>query len=348
MITDGYQLNSEVSQDDTIDLCETQHIPSSYISVSRGTLLILTILLIGIFYVFMQWYTKRVIEDATFVSMQVGATTILVLGMRSIYKFICHGFKFYTFTMPPQDRKEAFKEHNRLCTSVVHSKGMTLSGLGFGTALGIAPVLLSTWNNATLLQWLLSSFLFATGYVSGIGLYFLIAFFIHSVRMGRIAKVGLWQRENPSITFLLAATRRISLLAAGFISICISSILFSKFRLEWPVIAYSAVSASIILSCLVILPFLIVRKLSLYKRRILSKINRQLQEEFHRRFENEKSSKDETNFRRIERLIFLREKVDAEQIWPFKLSMIGTVASVLCLSLIPVLIQFVLQRIAGL
>lgn len=318
-----------------------------YASLLGSFFLVMLTLLVGVVYVFEQWLKTGQIKDAIFVSMLVGATMILVQGIRNLYKYILErGLDFYAFVTPADDPEKGVREYNQLFRSVFNSKGMTLSGILYGLAIGCAPFALGAWNNAIVLRWLLASFLFTVNFVTGIAFYGLAMFFFHSIKMGQILKVELWQHENPSTAFLMGATRRISILSSLYICICISSILFSLLPIGALIIAYCVFSGLVILASLLVPIFPIVKKMNTAKRNALSEINEQLQNEFRKIVGKVNRSKDNVDLKQIESLLSLREKIDAVSVWPFKLKTVGAAASVIFVSSIPVILQFMLEKLA--
>lgn len=302
----------------------------------------------GVVYTIVQWNDHGAIEDAVFVSMLIGATMILMLGLRALYSYIAtKGMDFYSFALSTPDPEVALEEHRGLCASVFNSVRMTLVGFVYGLAVGSAPLLLGVWPNDLSLRLLLTVFMFFVNFATGLAFYGLVVFFFRAVRMGQMVKVDLWHIDNPSTGFLLGATRRISVLASVYVCICLSSILFSELPVSGLVIAYSCFSGAIILASLLIPSHPVAQKLRDAKAKTLGEIEIQLNAAFQEAIENMKTSGAKVDLVRFESLLQLREKVEKIHTWPFRVKALTAGASVVFFSSIPVILQLILERVLG-
>lgn len=319
--------------------------PSGYYSNYSIIVLNGLVIITGVIYIFFQWNITNIIVDSLFVSMLLGATMILLLGMRIIQNYIINrGLHFYMFTMPKEEPDVGYKKYIQLCKSVFNFKKMTFVGVIYGCLVGSVPFILDIWEENMDLKILLTLFMFFVNFVTGIGFYGLTAFFYHSIKMGRLVKVDLWQVENPSTNFLLGASRRIALIASLYISICISSIIFSKIPIGNLVIGYSIFSAIIILSCLIIPSYPIAQRMREQKIIAIQDIGEQLQQCYYETLELVKSG-SEVNFNKFEHLLQIREKIDSINSWPFKIKSLTAGLYVVFFSSIPLILQVVLEKI---
>lgn len=317
----------------------------AYSSLPVQSAMIGATVLTGVAYILLQWVRRGEILDAWFVSMLFAATMLLVAGVSHAFSYLRNkGLAFFLFCCPRQEHGDAYGQHAALCAAVMNSPRMTFAGILYGLGVGAAPLVLGVWKDDTVLMASLGLFMFAVNYVTGIAFYSLIIFFLHSLRMGRVIKVNLWQVSNPATTFVLGATRRISILASLYVAICISSVLFSLLPITGWVIGYSCFSAATILATLVIPTSPIVSKLRLAKEEALLAIDKQIHLTFYENLEETTPKDAQVDFDRVKTLLELREKIEAINIWPFRLKSFATACSVVLFSSIPVLIQFFLEH----
>lgn len=322
-------------------------VPAAYASTAWSIAVIGSCFLTGVGYVLAQWYLRGAIEDAVFVSMLIAATMILMIGLRKLQRYVAtKGLDFYSFVLATTDPGKAFTEHERLCSSVINMRRMTVSGILYGLTIGSAPFVLGVWPTQLVLQSGLACFMFFLNFATGIAFYSLLSFFYHAIRMGRMIKIDLWQVDNPSTNFLLGATRLLSIMASLYICICISSILFSVLPVGGLVIAYSCFSAATILASLIVPSFPVAQRLRDAKTKTFRDIDAQLHGAFYAALEQMKGEATKLDLTKFESLLQLREKVEAVQTWPFKIKSVTAGLSVIFFSSVPVVLQQILETIS--
>jgi len=311
-----------------------------------GAIVLTTVtLLAGCLYLTAQWWATSTVRDVPFVSMLVAATAMLVLGMRRIALYIRQkGPVLYTSVMPKDDPEQGYREYHRLCGSMTGFMRMTAAGILYGAAIGSAPIVLTVWEGHIWLRTGLALFMFTVNFVTGVAFFALIRFLVASARLGATVDVKLWDSRNPSVDFLLGAARRVSLLAAAYIAICISSILFSVLPLRGLVIAYSAFAGGVLFASVAVPIIPIARRRAGAKAAALTHIDQRVQDEFQTVIKRAQASDDALDLATLEGLLQLRDKILGCETWPFRLASIATAASVLSVSCVPVLLQVVLER----
>lgn len=315
-----------------------------YLSFRSTVILSLLTLTSGIIYLIFQWSTTGELEDTYFVSMLIGATLILLLGIRYLGDFLLNkGKDFYDFILSTDDPQQVYKEYNEFFLKVMNFRNMTLVGLFYGLAIGTAPFSLGVWSDNFLLRVLLSVFLFFVNFVTGISFYSLISFFYNSVRLGKMIRVDLWQIENPSTIFLLGATRRIAILASIYIAISLTSVLFSKLPIDSLVILYSIFSGCVILSSLVVPSYPIMQKLKRAKIKNLMEIDKKLNEIFYKAIDDIKNEEKTVDLEKFDTLLQLRWSISNISIFPFRAKSISAGISVTVLSSLPIFVQVLLE-----
>lgn len=317
-----------------------------YTSTSGSILLITITFSTGVLYVILQWFRQNSVQDSIFVSMLIAATMILVFGIVKLNKYIIKkGLNFCVFLLSQSNSDKVYKHYDNLCKSVINYRRMTIAGLVYGIAIGTAPFILEVWNSDLVLKIVLSFFMFSVNFVTGIAFYGLITFFSHSIKMGSMVNVNLWQLNNPSTDFFLGATRHIAVLASIYVSLCLTSILFSLLPVGGFIIAYSIFAASMIIASLIIPLLPVVRKLKDAKNTALFEIDKQLHLSFYKYLDETKSTKSDVDFEKVKTLLELREKVEGINIWPFHMKFIMAGISVFFFSSVPIILQVILKKL---
>lgn len=324
----------------------TPNLQKGYTSALASIILIASTICTGVLYIILQWFRQKSVQDSIFVSMLIAATMILVFGIIKLKKYIVDkGLKFSLFLLSYSDSSKGYENYVNLIRSVFNYRGMTISGVVYGVIIGAAPFYLGIWNGDLLLKVSLSLFMFSVNYVAGCGLYGLVIFIHHSLKMGKMININLWEVNNPSIEFFFGATRQISILTSIYISICITSILFSLINIGNLIIAYSLFTATIIISSLIMPPLPVIQKLKDAKANAILEIDKQLHLSFYKNLSETKSTKSEVDYDKVKTLLELREKVDGINIWPFRMKSFVAGFSVIFFSSIPILLQLFLKKL---
>lgn len=319
-------------------------VPHGYSTWKARLTLLLLALVTGTGYLTLQQMLTGTIEDAVFVSMLIGATAILLYGLKYLRDYLVkRGIRFYNFVLSTDDPEEAYHQHNTLCSSVLNYRRMTLAGVAYGATVGSAPFLLSLWQATPVLQASLAVFLFAINFATGVAFYGLIAFFVHAVQMGEMIEVDIWRVNKPSTEFLLGATRRISILASVYAGLSNTSILFSVLPINALVIAYFCFSGLTILASVVIPSVPIAKKLRDAKWEAVNEIEHQLHNTLKASLKKAKDPDAEISTERFESLLTMKEKIEAVHSWPFRIKSIFAGLSVVFFSSIPLIVESLLQ-----
>lgn len=322
--------------------------PKGYASWKARFLLLSLCLVSGVVYLTMEQITTGSIVDAWFVSMLVGATAILLYGLKYLRDYLVNrGIRFYNFVLSTDDPEEAYRQHSKLCKSVLNSRWMSFAGIVYGFIVGSAPFLLSLWQANLTLQICLSLFLFIINFVTGVAFYGLISFFMHAMKMGQLIEVDIWRVNKPSTEFLLGATRRISILSGLYSGISNTSILFSVFPVSGLVIGYFCFSGITILSSVVIPSIPIARKLRMAKLKAINEIEHQLHNTLKESLKKAKDPNKKISTERFESLLTMKDKIESIHSWPFRVKSIFAGISVLFLSLAPLIVETVMKRLLG-
>ena len=163
--------------------------------------------------------------------------------------------------------------------------------------------------------------------------------------MARKIDLHLWELESPDTAFLFVATRKVAILSASYVSICISSILFSVLPVTGLVFVYVGFTAVVVLASFVVPSHAVAARMKVKKTRALQEVNRRAEEEYERVLGQLKDVEAVPDLRRLEALLTLRERIIHLGVWPFRLEGIQAGASLLALSSLPLVLQWILEAV---
>lgn len=150
-----------------------------------------------------------------------------------------------------------------------------LFGFGFSSLLSCSVFFLSPWNSQSLNE-LLCLYIFCVNFQIGMGAGALLKFWKLSARSVNLMEIRIFNLSRPDIVLFLQMISRTVLLVGFLCSAGVTSLLFSKFELNFAVILFSFVSLTlVILSYLIPLaPFSF--KLKTIKFQELDKLEKKL------------------------------------------------------------------------
>jgi len=203
--------------------------------------------------------------------------------------------------------------------------------------------MLGAWPEDTVLQASLGLFLGSVNFVTGVAFYGLVLFLVESFRLSKLVQVGLWQSRNPSTEFLTGAVRRIGLLASVYVALCISSIVFSVLSLNAWVMAYSVFAAVTIVAAIVAPSVPVARRIQLTKDEALNQLDEQIQQAFQRTLSQVGTFATGEAFGKRQSLLLFRERIESVSAWPFKTKSLTAAFSVVLVTALPVVLQYLLE-----
>jgi hypothetical protein len=295
-------------------------------------------------YLWVQWRKTGTITDGPFIGLLIAATVFILWGMRSIHDCVKNRILgFFTCALAERPGENASELAARYHRGIFSTGLMTLSGVLYGLAVASALLLMEVWKGWTALKILMYVFLFIVNFVTGIGFYGLIRFFLRLKWLASYVRVDLWQRENPTTLFFMKVKTQAALLAIVYCSICVFSIFFSDLQKEYLTRGYEVFAG-----CLVIIVFLLPelplrRKIRKAKRECLAVINGELDGAFIAPRSNPEKGAGSLDAGRVEKLILLREKVHKMSIWPFGFRTLRTSVSVIFVTILPLLLEHFLK-----
>jgi hypothetical protein len=183
-----------------------------------------------------------------------------------------------------------------------HRSGSTIASAGV--------FLLHPWPDHVALAALLWLFLFSTNYVAGMGFVGLTLLFHCLWDARNHLVVTIWRRSNESTEFVDDLRIRSAGLAAAYVGLSLTSIGFSVLPVGGLVTTYSLFAATIILAALAVPGMVIRSRLEEARGEAMTKIDRELQDEFKSLFDPSTADSDQ-HLKKIDGLLTLREKIES-------------------------------------
>lgn len=317
-----------------------------YLSKMGEIILVAGVIISGITYLTLQLVRTDQVEDTVFISLLVGASFLLTRGLRTLLGYLqSKGRDFYNFILAAEDPARVYQKHSEFIAAIINFKRLTVSGLLYGAGIASSPFLLGVWKGESVLRWSLGAFLFSVNFITGVAFAGLLAFFIHAVKLSKSVKVDLMKIENPSTRFLFDSTRKISVIAAIYIAMSLSSIVFSVLPFGNLVLIYAIFSMAILVATVIVPLYPVMQRMKEAKEKCLYEIDCKLNEAFHNALEEIKTDNPPESLNKFDYLYRIRENIASITVLPFRSKSLTAVVSVVLVSLIPVVVQVILERI---
>lgn len=295
------------------EVVEAMSHPSWRHGTREGALALIGLpVLIGTVYLLVQITVFGEARDEVFVGLLLGATYLLVQGMRLMNAYVRR--RAPVFFRQMKDRAEAesaVRAAERFVRVPFSDKWMAVGGALYGVTIASAGVfLLRPWSEHVALQALLWLFLFATNYVAGMGFVGLTLLFRSLWEARNHLVVTIWRRSNESTEFVDDLRIRSAGLAAAYVGLSLTSIGFSVLPVGGLVTTYSLFAATIILAALAVPGMVIRSRLEEARGEAMTKIDRELQDEFKSLFDPS-TADSEQHLKKIDGLLTIREKIES-------------------------------------
>lgn len=274
---------------------------------------------VGVFYLWLELKTLGKVSDWAFIVILVGATSILLFAERYIQKeFLNGGLRFLAYSLGLPLGLELVRAHREITGPLYSSRNRIISGIGYGLVLATAPYFLSVWPMHRALQVLLATFLFLVNYTTGNAMYGLVRFLLNSKTLARLIKLDLWNTRNPSTEFYIRHLLTLGFFASAYVSVSMTSILFSAFDRAFIVYVYVAFSFTVLFVTLVY-PYLpIVRAAISAKHQFLARLGARLEISTRNALEHVGTPDFERILAEMHQLLELRKTVEMVDVVPFR------------------------------
>lgn len=311
-----------------------------------GVAIIVFTVLTGAIYLTLQMLIAGKIVDGPFVGLLTGATLYLYLAIKNYIEFFKQrNIELYVDINANEEPMKLYNASTTKIRKFLSFIPLTTAGIFYGGVIGGSVFILNLWQVDIKLKWSLASFLFIVNFMTGIAFYTMIYIYYVKITTSRFIHVELWNSETTSNRFILDSTKKMTLLSSLYISVCISSILFSVFPFSSIVIIYTLFSACIIITALILPTIHTTRQLSNKKVIAIQNIDCQIQKEYQKILNQIIEQDAERKHEKLDSLFSLKDKILSVNTFPFKINYIITAFGVLTISLMPVLIQTVANTI---
>ncbi len=300
----------------------------------------------GLLYLVMQWILTGTVADTVYICLSIGASLFILLKSSHLHKYIIsQGPSYYTSAIMTYDEPDRSKvTYDKLVAIFTDFPRNIGSGLLYGAGGMAVPYLLGWWQEVPILRLYFGIFLFTICIITGYFLLVLIRFLIIITKLWEYVKIELWKRMNASVNFLIAISRKEIFIAAIYISICLTAWVTNPVvPIGSELIAYSIFSMLLLLASLIfpILPY--TQRLMNLKDQEIGELDDKIQQEYSRIIMQYRESAQEIHFEQLNTLIEMRKRIEEIQVYPFKVKSLVTSISVILISLLPAIVQFLLE-----
>lgn len=297
--------------------------------------LIIFTIISGIYYLTLQQSINHEIIDLIYVILLCFAASLLFLSFVLIKIWVKRKIKTCNLLPLFQPILDSLQSFNSLI---------------FGFVYGIAAVvvfaiLLNVWDNNDVLKYSLLLFQFFVGALSGFGFYQVLNFVFQLVKITKTIKISFFHVHSPVVLFIQNSIRIVALLTSIYVSICISSILFTEVIHIQNIFVtiYSVLSFSLILLIFFIPLIPISQKIKKTKNESLYEIENKLFEIYEQEIHSGKKMLHMETLESFDTFLKFRSEIMATHNWPFINNWLTTVATVFVSSITPVILEQLLQ-----
>lgn len=315
-----------------------------YLSIIASSLLVIS----SIVYLLLQFKNQSKISDVLFVSLTLFESLFVVYAGTFMIKYLeSKGLSFYTSLNFFNDLEEPKNEINKLICIFSHYSKTWYIILLWAISMGILPYFQNYWEDNLILNISFGIFLFFTNIITSYFVILLIFFFIRTKKMWSLIKVELWNRENPAAKFVFSVSQWTALIATVYMTSSLTAWNTSEKVTPFgnEIVLFLLFSIALLISIIVvpILPF--IKKIRELKNDALSEIDGNIQSEYSELLTKFKNEKEATNFEKMNGLIEMRKKIETIKDFPFQLKTISAGLSIIMISLIPKIIEFLLNEL---
>jgi hypothetical protein len=301
------------------------------------------LILTGLIYILVEFSRINTIKDSLFIGLLFGGSFILLFGIKWI-QTLCKEKISEFYENLDDSKKHTVNDFEKLTKKIFKNPLTIIAGVIYGLSVGSVPFLLKIWSEHFELNILLSLFLFIVNFLTGTALFSLVMLFFFLYKTSNHLVIGLYDRYNPASNFITDLSKRASIVASFYIAFSITSIYFSELPINKLTIGYS-IFAGIIIIIAYLLPMIPIRnKIQLLKREAVVEISGHIQKELENLLKNARLEKD-INIERYDSLIELRTKLSDLQSSPIGMKAIWNSIYIILITLLPVIIQVVLEII---
>ncbi|MDN5865242.1 MAG: hypothetical protein L0I62_08515, partial [Gammaproteobacteria bacterium] len=281
--------------------------------------------------------------DGGFVGLMLGATFLLVLGIRYMHVYVLQQAPL--FFERKFGKEEAEQKTDRFVRETFSDKAMFLAGAPYGAAIAsVAVFWLDPWPYHSVLAIMLWLFLFSANYVTGMGVVGLCMLFGSMWKSKDDLEVTVWRRSNASTRFIEGLRLRTAGLAAIYIGVSLGSIALSVLPFKGPMIWYAVFAVLIILAELIVPGLVIQTRLDKKRDEEMAAMECKLQSEFDALIKDQAGEIEETRLAKFDSLLTLKDRMDHLALPLLTWRSLRDGAVVLVMTALPIVLKYALQQ----
>lgn len=293
-------------------------------------------------YVFTEWYYNHKIADSIFVAMLLFASYFLVKRLGKLLEHLSNtGPVFYIDNFGiSSEHKDSLHALEADIRKIFSNRNSILVGLFFALLFISGILYLGIWSENSIVQLSLVLFLGVINFITGCGIYSLLNFLLLIHKWISTMSIDIWQIQSESISYIRAFRDKAVNTISIYVSICLSSIVFSVIQVSSFFIWYT-LFAIMLLAIAFFLPEIEIRRRTTKEQeKVIRDFDKKIKEEYEKILHAQ-----EINLKHITELFSIREKFCNI----FKENSIHTTVSsflsVVLITAFPVLLQILLEKV---
>jgi hypothetical protein len=322
-------------------------IPWAYGSKLALILIMVVVIASGLCFIFMQKVVPNYTSNSLFVGTLIAATWHLMSGMQRLRKYFQQNtFPFFEIAIKGESINDLHARATVFGQDIYDTPKMTLCGFAYGIVIVVlASFFVSDvlWKDSSF-QYLLALFLFAVNFVTGVGFYGLVRFFILLSRIQRELNISIWHRRSKSTEFIDTLRNKIAWLAAFYVTLSITSIVFSEFPMKDMVLVYSIFCCSVIIVAYALPGVFIRNQIEMARMTTMELLDDHLNREFNSTLNSLNDPGAKVSFDNLEGLLKLRNDIELIGMRAVSWRSFRTTIGIISLSALPPVLQYVLEK----
>jgi hypothetical protein len=326
-------------------MTETDIIIRNYkrFGILSGSLLIISCII----YSLIQLSINKTISDTLFISLTLGESLfVLYAGYRILLFIVRNEVIFNSSNISTVSPSFSAKEYSNLINIFNNFKVILAIILIWATIMGLMPIIQKYWAASSILNIYYGIFLFFTNIITSYFLIVLLLFFRLSGRLWNLVHVELWKRKNISAKFLFRLTKIIVFVAAIYMASSLTAWLTSpKVPFGPEIFVFIIFSILLLIGCIILPSMPYIRKVSNLKNEALTEMDSKIQDEYQNIIKTLQEKDADVSFNRMNSLIEMRQRIESINVFPFRLETISASLSIILISLLPVIIEYIFKII---
>ena len=302
----------------------------------------------SVIYLFFEFYIEKKITDILFLSLTLFESLFVIYSGYMIIKYIQRkSVPFYTSLDSFTEHEKPKEELTKIIINFICFSNYWFIILIWASVMATVPYFQSYWENNLILNVLFGVFLFFTNIITSYFVILLILFFVRIRHVWSIIKVELWKRENVAARFIFSLSKRITIIAAIYMTSSLTawntSGNISAFNNA--IIIFFAFSVLVLISSIIVplLPF--ASRIGQLKNDALRELDGNIQSEYSILLDKFKIGDEKVNFDRMNELLAMRKRIEGIFTFPFQLKTITASISIIFISLLPKIIELILVKL---